>query len=659
MLRKYSFKLYHILVLCVAFVTAKSQTIDSFAGEMSEVKEASYYDSASVFNAGQKLINKSTNDNAALIKAEVYIYYGNHFYYTRNIPRAKFYFEKALEQAEKCSSSHFIILSKIRLAYIQNETEDFKTIENQLITLVKEAQVNSDYENIAEILNMRAIFSERNGDPQTSAKLYLEGLNLAKSHKLEYYEATFHNNLGLLKLALRDPDNALIDFSEVIRISKKINNKRLLSHAQLNLSVVLIHQKNYKEAHELFAEVIAYASANHHPLELSSAYANLGNTYVQHKDFEKGLSYIDSAISVLKKYNFNYELIQAYLGKANVQLELNNYKETENALSEANSLIQKSKIKENLRDYYYLYYEMYNKKKDFKKALECHVLYTKAKEGEELKLNTKALEELQLKYNVQQKEIELEKEKTKSVLLEKSHQEEVFIRWIILGILFLIIFLISVIFYNRYYRGMRKQQEQFSRQLITNTEEERSRIAKDLHDDIGQSLSILKSKFTNKNEFQNSDIISKEIERVIDQTRQISRNLFPSYLEKIGLQRAIAGLAEGVQNNNHIECSYEVSVSSDKIPSETATHVYRIMQECLSNTIKHSKATALKIILQSISENEFELTYMDNGNWRNANLKDPGVGLLSIKERSKIINGQLDIGENDNKGFKLNLKFKI
>lgn len=642
--------------LLFASLVSVGQTAANIKELLLNVKEASYYDSASVFTEGNKVLAIANAENLGEAKAEVYIYFGNHFFYTRNLAKAKSYFELALQEAKKINSSHFIILAQIRLAYIRTESEDFKTIEKELIELTKKAQQQNDFENVAEILNMRAIFHGDNNDPETSAKLYLEGLNIAKTHGLEYYQATFHNNLGLLKYALNDRENAMLDFSEVIRIAKKIKNRRLLSHAQLNLSLVLVSQKNYKEAHDLFAEVITYANANHHPLELSSAYANLGSAYVQNKNFETGLQYIDSAIHVLEKYGFKNELIQAYLGKSNVEMELNNFQASEAALKKADQYIKTFKSTESLPDYYYMYYSIYNKKKDYKKALEYYVLYTEAKEANQMKLNTKALEELQLKYNVQQKEIDLEKEKTKSVLLEKSNQEEIYLRWITLTISFVVIFLIAVIFYNRYYRAMRKQQEQFSRQLITNTEEERSRIAKDLHDDIGQSLSILKSKFTNKNQFENSEIISKEIERVIDQTRQISRNLFPSYLEKIGLNRAVAGLAETVQNSNKIECSFEVTEEADKLHSEIATHVYRIIQECLNNTIKHSGASALKITL-SYTDGVYTLIYMDNGNWKNNHLKDQGIGLLSIKERAKIIGGNLSIDENEIKGFKLTLKF--
>lgn len=647
-----------VFTFIVVFIQGYSQNAINLTKLLSDVREASYYDSTDVFGAGNTVLKACTPEEAEKIKAEVYIYYGNYFFYTRNLERAKYWFNTALEQAERINSSHFIILAKIRLAYLRSESEDFRKIEKEMVLLSKEAAENNDFENIAEIINMRAIFHEQHGDPKTTANLYLEGLNLAKNHHLEYYEATFYNNFGLLKFSLNAFDQAMVDFSSAIKIAKKISNKRLLSHAKLNLSLVLIGQKNYKEAHELFNEVIQYAHANNHPLELSSAYANLGNAYMLNKNPNTGLLYIDSAIKVLEKYQFKSELTQAYIGKSNVLLELNNFNEAEKTLQCALELMRKYKLNEEIENYYLLYYEIYYKRKDYKKALEYHLLYTQAKDEKLQKLSAKALEELQLKYNVQAKEIELEKEKTRTVLLEKSHQEEVYIRYSMIAALFVIITLLIIYFYWRYYREIRKQQAQFSRQLITNTEDERSRIAKDLHDDIGQSLSILKSKFTNKNQFENTEIISKEIERVIDQTRQISRNLFPSYLEKIGLKRAIAGLAENVQNTYHIECSYDVCDDSEKIRTEISTHIFRIIQECLNNTIKHSKATALKISINNIDDDEFILLYVDNGNWKNSNLKEPGVGLLSIKERAKMLNAQISIDENEIKGFKLALKFK-
>jgi signal transduction histidine kinase len=177
----------------------------------------------------------------------------------------------------------------------------------------------------------------------------------------------------------------------------------------------------------------------------------------------------------------------------------------------------------------------------------------------------------------------------------------------------------------------------------------------DLHDDIGQSLSMIKTKIAVVKQDPEHKALESELARVIEQTREISKNLYPSYLEKIGLVRSIARLMENIQSSAKIECSFDVTDKVEDLSLQTKTHIYRILQECTNNTIKHAKATALKI---SITEknNEFAIVYQDNGIGMSSKQKD-GLGLLSIKERAKIINGSVNFEDKTNKSFKLTVKF--
>ena len=154
---------------------------------------------------------------------------------------------------------------------------------------------------------------------------------------------------------------------------------------------------------------------------------------------------------------------------------------------------------------------------------------------------------------------------------------------------------------------------------------------------------------------QTDKSLETELSRVIEQTREISKNLYPSYIEKIGLVRSIARLMENVQSSTKIECSFDVTEKVEEFSLQTKTHIYRILQECTNNTIKHAQASALKI---SITEknNEFTLVYQDNGIGISSKQKN-GLGLLSIKERAKIINGSVNFEDKTNKSFKLTLKF--
>jgi signal transduction histidine kinase len=177
----------------------------------------------------------------------------------------------------------------------------------------------------------------------------------------------------------------------------------------------------------------------------------------------------------------------------------------------------------------------------------------------------------------------------------------------------------------------------------------------DLHDDIGQSLSMIKTKLAvSKSDYADKSL-ETELSRVIEQTREISKNLYPSYLEKIGLIRSVARLVENIQHSGKLECSFDVTEKVENLPMSVKTHLYRILQECTNNTIKHAQASALKI---SISEKnkEFTLIYQDNGKGLSSKQKD-GLGLLSIQERAKIINGTVSFEDKLNKSFKLTLKF--
>ena len=119
--------------------------------------------------------------------------------------------------------------------------------------------------------------------------------------------------------------------------------------------------------------------------------------------------------------------------------------------------------------------------------------------------------------------------------------------------------------------------------------------------------------------------------------------------------RSIARLTEGIQSSTNIECSFDVSEIVETLTLQTKTHIYRILQECSNNTIKHAKASALKIEITEHNQ-EIVLVYQDNGIGINTKQKN-GLGLLSIKERAKIINGVVNFENKTNKSFKLTLKF--
>lgn len=652
----------HILLfflMLIVRITSFAQYPAEITQLLSVVKEASYYDSLNLFTEGEKAIRKANESSSLAAIAEVHIYYGNFFYYKRNFNKAETYFKLALTEARSTNSAPIEMLSRIRLAFMNYDTGDKNQAEKDLLLLLDESKKNKDYKNTAELLNLIGVIKEENNDIKAAVALYLEGMTLSDIHNLNYYPAVFRNNLGLIKFNSGKIDEALEDFNKGLEISEKENNKRLSSHILTNICLVYVSKKKPEKAFTLFTKVIDYFRKNNLVLELSSNYINLGSAFSDIGRNDLALIYYDSACVALENQNLFFAQAQAYFGKVEILLKLKRIDEAESVLKKGEAIAKKTSNLENLSVFYLLSYRIKEERKNYKGALEDYLEYTNLRDSLTEKMNIKIIEELQLKYKVQKKEIELEKEKSRSLQLEKSNQEERYKKQFTIILAIVILSLVLGFSYLRYNRKLREKQVQFSRQLIQNIEEERHRISRDLHDDIGQSLSVIKSKIVKENQLKTnpSSDLENELGRVIEQTREISRNLFPTNLEKIGLTRAIASLMENVQNATKLECSYEITEKEKELPIDIKTHIYRIIQECTNNTIKHSGATGLKISIQE-KDGKFVLIYQDNGAGIKVKKDHIGIGLLSMQERAKIINGYLEIDDKTQKGFKLILKFK-
>jgi signal transduction histidine kinase len=652
-MRRFIFLLFLLPALLV-----KAQYTPELKHLIEHVREVSYSDSLSLFLAGRNSIEKARQTKQEAAIAEVYLYYGNYFYYIRNMDRAKIYFNRANQQARITKNKHIQVLSNVRLIFMDYETGMNDEAEKELNQLLTEVKIQQDHENTVEVINMLGILKEQQNQPREAARFYIEGLELAESHNLERYISVFRNNLGLIKLNTEQIDDALIDFEKGLQFAKKVNDKSLINHIKINMSVVYILKDSIKDALNSFNEVIDYARKNNHPRELASAFVNIGSAFNGTNRSNMALSYMDSAINVLVHHKMYSELTKAYLGKTDVLLRLKSAGEARTALANAFKLTDITKNPDDKASCYMMLYEIEEIEKNYKGALENYLKYRDLKDSVTKVFNGKIVQGLQLKYNVQKKEVELEKEKSKTLVLEKKNQDERFIRYLTILISALALILILGIVWVIYSRKVREKQELFSQLLIEKIEEDRSRISMDLHDDIGQSLSMLKSKIISAKtgSEQQEKALESELSRVIEQTREISRSLYPSYLEKIGLVRSVASLSENVQSSTGIECSFDITDKVESLPLNVKTHLYRILQECTNNTIKHSGATALKISITEKS-NEFVMVYQDNGIGFGSK-QNQGLGILSMKERAKIINGSVHFDDKSSKSFKLILKFK-
>ena len=199
--------------------------------------------------------------------------------------------------------------------------------------------------------------------------------------------------------------------------------------------------------------------------------------------------------------------------------------------------------------------------------------------------------------------------------------------------------------------------------MINIQEEERKKIARELHDNI---LQILMSALSEINICglnslpdlqQKADEAIKIIENSVIEIRRISHNLHPAIIEHIGLRAAILKAIREMKEKIDIKTDFQYDDILENIPNEAGIFLYRIIQEIFSNVIKHSSASGLEIVC-SYRKNSVSIVISDNGNgfsYKNHDQKPDGInfGLLNIHERVNLLNGKLRIVSAPGKGTKV------
>lgn len=196
-------------------------------------------------------------------------------------------------------------------------------------------------------------------------------------------------------------------------------------------------------------------------------------------------------------------------------------------------------------------------------------------------------------------------------------------------------------------RKKKIEQKKYTMALLEAQEKDRKRVSKELHDGVGQKLLLIKNSLT-LNPTKTSGLVDSTIEDI----RSISRNLHPMQLEKFGLTKAIENMVEDLNELTSIFFSDEIDNIDDFFPKEKEIYLYRIIQECINNIIKHSDATAARIIAKK-EGNKVIVTIQDNGKGFNLDeslKKQKSFGLKSLQERVDFLKGKIIFNTEENKG---------
>jgi signal transduction histidine kinase len=215
-------------------------------------------------------------------------------------------------------------------------------------------------------------------------------------------------------------------------------------------------------------------------------------------------------------------------------------------------------------------------------------------------------------------------------------------------------------------RRVESRMKELSGKLLTAQEEERSRIARELHDDLGQQLAMLgfgvaalqrQPDVSPDKVSERANTLEAQLGRLAGSLRQLSHDLHPSVLDYAGLPAALRSHAEELGAASGLRITVEADERASELTPQVALPLFRVTQEALRNVTKHARATEVRIVL-TLTSKTVELAITDNGQGFRPHTTR-GLGLQSIDERSRLLGGTVIIKSFPERGATVRLSIPL
>ncbi|MCB9360853.1 MAG: tetratricopeptide repeat protein [Flavobacteriales bacterium] len=552
----------------------------------------------------------------------------------------------------------------------------------------------SKYDSAENYYNRAIVASEMAKDTLTWSKA-IGNLGLIESAKSNYQKAAtlLFQSLKIAE-SLNNPDSSFLAgryldaanplilnsrnreglelVKKGVEIGEKINNKQILSNGYNSLASIYIHINEYDSAEYYLLKSIEIKQTLNNLLGLAKGYNNLSQLKVDTKDYKNALKYAQKSLKLAIEYGNQYEIANSYNSVGTCYLRL---KEDKRAIyplqeaiknaTEAGAINLKYVAHTNLAKAYY-------NLKDYKLAYEHYKIYQEHKNKLITEDYNKQITDSRTKYETEKKEAEnnqlkIENELKSNEIATKQAEK----RTLIISFIALIIFIVALAFFISYKRKIKaqkllQQEEKLRFKAVIEAEEkERIRIAKELHDGLGQLLSTAKLNVASLegNVDKEDEILVKNASDLIDnavkEVRSISHNMMPVALTQLGLISAIKELTNKMNDSGLLNVKFESNIET-RLNSSIEISIYRVIQEILNNTIKHAQAKIITILLTKEKE-RLTLLISDDGVGFNTNEieNSKGIGWKSIFSRIAMLNGDINVDSSKDKGTNLLVSIPI
>ncbi|MBV2228619.1 MULTISPECIES: sensor histidine kinase [unclassified Sphingobacterium] len=400
------------------------------------------------------------------------------------------------------------------------------------------------------------------------------------------------------------------------------------------------------------------------------------------KNYDVSLIHMDKSIEYLKKEGEPNPraLTSLYYQRALINLSK---KDFQSAFKDLNEYVEKRMdigytFFQDSLNIAIAYVKIYEGLKDYKKAME----WVKKKDVLQDTMYNRRIRESLMDYEVKYQTLEKEGEILSLKTEREKTESDIKNTRIIIALVAIILLLIGYFLFKNHQKNKRllQQQEINNNQklleekqkqkllsldaMLHGEEKERNRLSRDLHDGLGSILAsikykILDTQLSNPNDKVNSILVDMDF--AITEMRRISHNLMPESLRRFGLAVSLGDLCKSLQNSN-TKIELQLYGLFNVLSQEQQTHIYRIIQELIYNSLKHSEAKHI-LVQCSVEDNVVFITVEDDGKgFKSDQIMDDskdGVGLTNVKIRVNYLHGKLDIRSEVGKGTSIDIEILV
>jgi two-component system, NarL family, sensor kinase len=528
--------------------------------------------------------------------------------------------------------------------------------------LKQDEKVAGIYSNLSTVYMRQSKFKEALDINFKSLKIFEKSStpeNLSK-------QAVILGNVGNLYYELEQNEAAEAFFRKGITKAREAGAPTVEANILVNIGDIKFEYKDYDSALFYLKAAEKIMTEGNVVYGLGVVYNVIGKIYSMKNDYDKAIPYYEKAMKIRTEMGDFYGIGLSSLNIGDSYLIKGNFEKGIEYLNKSADIFKQLKNYVNLKQSYEKLAVAYEDKKDYLTSLKYHQLYAQLKDSVYSQENAQQMAEMKVRFDTEEKEIQnlrLSNENAEKDLMLARRNNIILIVASILGLV-----LVSAFFINQRNKLKQKQrlgaellrqQELRNRAIIEAEEKERRRIARDLHDGIGQLLSAAKLNLSSlesgvKQNMASPEMIKNAIDLVDDSVREVrsvSHNMMPGALIKSGLATAVGDLVSKISDTRDLKVNLEIIDFTERLEETKEIVLYRVIQELLNNAIKHSGASEINL---QIVKHETELSIMleDNGKGFDTSIlnSEKGMGLNNIISRISFLNGQVDFDSAPGKG---------